>query len=186
MAGSDKFIVNQTSLPGVLLLEPRVFSDDRGFFMESYNRRSMTEAGIADEFVQDNHSYSLFNVVRGLHYQLQNVQAKLVRVVTGEILDVAVDLRRSSPNFGKHCKVFLSGENRHVFYVPRGFAHGFHVLSPSAHVLYKSSDFHDPKSERVIIWNDPDLAIDWELQGQPILSAKDGAGSLFKQAGVFD
>ena len=186
MSYHDKFIVKQTSLPGVLLLEPRVFADDRGFFLESYNRCSMAEVGINDEFVQDNHSYSVFNVVRGLHYQLRNVQAKLVRVVAGEILDVAVDLRRSSPNFGKHCKAVLSGDNRSLFYVPQGFAHGFRVLSQSAHVLYKSSDFHDPKSERVIIWNDPDLAIDWEMKAQPILSAKDGAGDLFRQAEVFD
>lgn len=186
MANRDKFIVKRTSLPGVVLLEPKIFTDDRGFFLESYNRRSMAEAGINDDFVQDNHSYSVFNVVRGLHYQLRNVQAKLVRVVSGEILDVAVDLRRRSPDFGKHCKALLSGENRHSFYVPQGFAHGFRVLSQSAHVLYKSSDFHDPESERVIIWNDPDLAIDWDLQGQPILSAKDAAGSSFRKAEVFE
>jgi len=173
-------------VPGVLLLEPRVFQDDRGFFLESYNQRTMADAGIKDDFVQDNHSYSVFNVVRGLHYQLRNIQAKLVRVVTGEILDVAVDLRRSSSTFGQHCKAVLSGENRHIFYVPPGFGHGFRVLSQSAHVLYKSSNFHDPESERVIIWNDPELGIDWQLQDQPTLSTKDAAGSLFRKAEVFE
>ena len=183
---SAKFTVNQTSLPGVLLIQPRVYEDDRGFFLESYNQHSMAEAGVSDQFVQDNHSYSASNVLRGLHYQLRNVQAKLVRVVSGEIVDVAVDLRRSSSTFGQYCKAVLSGENKLMFYIPRGFAHGFLVRSPSAHVLYKSSDFYDTESERVILWNDPDLAIDWEVQGQPVLSAKDAAARRFREAEVFE
>ena len=132
--------------------------------------------------MQDNHSFSGFNVLRGLHYQLRNVQAKLVRVAVGEILDVAVDIRRGSSNFGKYYGVVLSGENKQMLYIPRGFAHGFRVLSHTAHVLYKSSDFYDPESERVIIWNDPDLAIDWKLEHAPILSAKDSAGVRLRDA----
>jgi dTDP-4-dehydrorhamnose 3,5-epimerase len=186
MQASANFKVKQTSLSGVLLLEPRVFGDDRGFFFESYNQHSMAEAGITDQFIQDNHSYSAMNVLRGLHYQLRNVQAKLVRVVSGEILDVAVDLRRTSSTFGQYCKAVLSGDNKLMFYIPRGFAHGFLVRSPSAHVLYKSSDFYDPESERVIVWSDPELAIDWEVQGQPVLSAKDSAAGRFREAEVFE
>ena len=180
-----KFKATPISLPEVLLLEPRVFGDDRGFFFESYNKQALADAGISDEFVQDNHSYSAFNVLRGLHYQLRNVQAKLVRVVTGEILDVAVDLRRSSPNCGKYCSAILSGENKHMLYIPREFAHGFRVLSQTAHVLYKSSDFYDPESERVIIWDDPDIAIDWRSENQPVLSTKDAAGIRLRDAELF-
>jgi len=177
-----KFKVTQTSLPGVLLIEPRVFGDDRGFFLESYNKQSLADAGISDEFVQDNHSFSAFNVLRGLHYQLRNVQAKLVRVAVGEILDVAVDIRRGSANFGKYYGVVLSGENKQMLYIPRGFAHGFRVLSQTAHVLYKSSDFYDPESQRVIIWDDLDLAIDWKLEHAPILSTKDSGGVRLRDA----
>ena len=174
--------MTQTSLPGVLLIEPRVFGDDRGFFLESYNKQSLADAGISDEFVQDNHSFSGFNVLRGLHYQLRNVQAKLVRVAVGEILDVAVDIRRGSANFGKYYGVVLSGENKQMLYIPRGFAHGFRVLSQTAHVLYKSSDFYDPESQRVIIWDDLDLAIDWKLEHAPILSTKDSGGVRLRDA----
>ena len=177
-----KFKVIPTSLPDVLLIEPRVFGDDRGFFLESYNKQSLADAGISDEFVQDNHSFSAFNVLRGLHYQLRSVQAKLVRVAVGEILDIAVDIRRSSSNFGKHYAVVLSGENKLMLYIPRGFAHGFRVLSQTAHVLYKSSDLYEPESERVIMWNDPDLAIDWKLEQAPVLSAKDSAGVRLRDA----
>lgn len=180
------FKVSHTTLPGVLLLEPRVFRDDRGFFLESYNKRSLADAGISDDFVQDNHSFSAFNVLRGLHYQVRNVQAKLIRVVSGEILDVAVDLRRSSSTFGQYSKAVLSGDNKLMFYIPQGFAHGFLVLSQSAHVQYKSSDFYDPASERAIVWNDRDLNIDWGIQRAPMLSAKDSAGKQLRKAEVFD
>ena len=151
---------NTTSLSGLLLLEPRVFGDDRGFFLESYNQRTFAELGIAEQFVQDNHSYSEKNVVRGLHYQIRQPQGKLVRAITGEILDVALDLRRSSPTFGKWESFKLSGENKHILWIPRGFAHGFRVVSESAHVLYKTTDFYAPEHERTVAWNDPALQIE--------------------------
>jgi len=176
----------ETTLPGVLLLEPRVFGDDRGFFLESYNERVFAELGIREPFVQDNHSCSARNVVRGLHYQIQQAQGKLVRVVTGEVLDVAVDLRRSSSTFGKWESFTLSGENKRILWIPRGFAHGFRVLSDSAHVLYKSTDFYAPEHERTIQWNDPDLKIDWKLEGEPIVSEKDRKGSAFREAPMFE
>jgi dTDP-4-dehydrorhamnose 3,5-epimerase len=176
----------ETKLEGLWLLEPRVFGDDRGFFLESYNERSMGELGISDRFVQDNHSSSTRSVLRGLHYQVQHPQGKLVRVVTGEILDVAVDLRRSSASFGRWCGVRLSGENKRMVWVPAGFAHGFRVFSESAHVLYKATDFYAPEYERTIAWNDPDLGIDWELEGEPIVSAKDRLGVSFRDAEKFE
>ena len=175
-----------TSLPGVFTLEPRVFGDERGFFFESYNRRIMAEVGILEEFVQDNHSCSSRNVLRGLHYQLKHPQGKLVRVVDGEILDVAVDMRRSSPTFGRWEAVRLSGENKRMLWIPAGFAHGFRVLSEKAHVLYKATDFYSPEHERTLAWNDPQLKINWELDGEPIVSAKDRRGVAFHDAESFD
>jgi dTDP-4-dehydrorhamnose 3,5-epimerase len=175
-----------TSLPGVFILEPRVFRDERGYFFESYNQRIMAEVGITATFVQDNHSSSSRNVLRGLHYQVNHPQGKLVRVAEGEILDVAVDLRQSSPNFGRWEAVRLSGENKRMLWVPVGFAHGFRVLSEKAHVLYKATDFYAPEHERTLAWNDPDLKIDWELDSPPIVSAKDQQGAAFRNAGTFD
>jgi len=185
LQAAAKFRTTSASLSEVLLIEPRVFEDDRGFFFESYNKQALAAAGISEDFVQDNHSFSARNVLRGLHYQLRNVQAKLVRVVAGEILDVAVDLRRNSSTCGRYCSAILSGENKNMLYIPRGFAHGFRVLSQTAHVLYKSSDFYDPESERVIIWNDSDIAIDWKIEDLPILSTKDAAGVRLKDAELF-
>jgi dTDP-4-dehydrorhamnose 3,5-epimerase len=175
-----------TSLPGVFALEPRVFGDERGFFFESYNRRIMAEVGIVEEFVQDNHSCSSRNVLRGLHYQLKHPQGKLVRVAEGEILDVAVDMRRSSSTFGRWEAVRLSGENKRMLWIPAGFAHGFRVLSEKAHVLYKATDFYSPEHERTLAWNDPELKINWELHGEPIVSAKDRRGAAFRDAESFD
>lgn len=175
-----------TSLPGVLLLEPRVFADERGFFFESYNERVMADAGITDTFVQDNHSSSSRNVLRGLHYQIKHPQGKLVRAAEGEILDVAVDMRRSSANFGRWEAVRLSGENKRMLWIPAGFAHGFLVLSEKAHVLYKATDFYSREDERTLAWNDPDLKINWELEDAPIVSAKDQQGVSFRDAESFD
>jgi dTDP-4-dehydrorhamnose 3,5-epimerase len=175
-----------TSLPGVFLLEPRVFSDERGFFFESYNQRVMEDAGITERFVQDNHSCSSRNVLRGMHYQIKYPQGKLVRAAEGEILDVALDLRRSSPYFGRWEAVRLSGENKRMLWIPAGFAHGFRVLSEKAHVLYKATGFYSPEDERTLAWNDPDLKINWELEGAPpIVSAKDERGQLFRDADSF-
>jgi dTDP-4-dehydrorhamnose 3,5-epimerase len=176
----------ETKFVGVLLLEPRVFGDDRGFFLESYNERAFAEAGIRERFVQDNHSYSARNVIRGLHYQIQHAQGKLLRVVAGEILDVAVDLRRSSPSFGKWESFTLSGENKRMLWVPAGLAHGFRVVSDTAHVLYKATDFYAPEYERTLAWNDSELNIDWQLDGDPIVSPKDQRGTPFAQAEKFD
>jgi dTDP-4-dehydrorhamnose 3,5-epimerase len=175
-----------TSLPGVFALEPRVFGDARGFFFESYNQRIMAELGIVETFVQDNHSCSSRNVLRGLHYQLKQPQGKLVRVADGEILDVAVDMRRSSPTFGSWEAVRLSGENKRMLWIPAGFAHGFRVLSEKAHVLYKATDFYAPEHERTVAWNDPHLKINWELDDEPIVSAKDQRGAAFRDAESFD
>jgi dTDP-4-dehydrorhamnose 3,5-epimerase len=175
-----------TSLPEVFVLEPRVFGDERGFFFESYNQRIMEEAGIVERFVQDNHSCSSRNVLRGLHYQVKRPQGKLVRVAEGEILDVAVDMRRSSPMFGRWEAVRLSGENHRMLWIPPGFAHGFQVLSEKAHVLYKATDFYAPAHERTLMWNDSQLKIDWELDGDPIVSAKDQRGAAFADAETFD
>jgi len=176
----------ETPLPGVLLLEPRVFSDNRGFFLESYSKKEMVKVGIEDEFVQDNHSFSGRHVLRGLHYQIRRPQGKLVRVVSGEIFDVAVDLRRSSAAFGRWHGVNLSGENKRMLWIPEGLAHGFLVVSENAHVLYKATDFYDSTSERTIAWNDPDLNIDWPLQQEPIISAKDRLGVAFSAGEKFD
>jgi dTDP-4-dehydrorhamnose 3,5-epimerase len=175
-----------TSLPGVFVLEPRVFGDERGFFFESYNQQNMSKVGIADTFVQDNHSSSSRNVLRGLHYQLNHPQGKLVRVVEGEILDVAVDLRKSSANFGRWEAVRLSGENKRMLWIPIGFAHGFRVLSDRAQVLYKATDFYAPEHEHTILWSDPDLKINWELDTDPIVSAKDQRGGAFRNSESFD
>jgi len=175
-----------TSLPDVSILEPRVFGDERGFFLESYSERVFAELGIRHRFVQDNHSRSAQNVLRGLHYQIKHAQGKLVRVVEGEILDVAVDLRRSSATFGQWEAVHLSGENKRMLWIPPGFAHGFRVVSPVAHVLYKATDYYAPEYERTLAWNDPDLKIDWELHGQPIVSPKDQSGTCLRQADCFD
>lgn len=181
-----------TSLHGVLLLEPRVFGDDRGFFLESYNQHAFSALGIGELFVQDNHSYSEKNVIRGLHYQILQPQGKLVRAITGEILDVALDLRRSSPTFGKWESFNLSGENKNILWIPRGFAHGFRVVSESAHVLYKSTDFYAPAHERTIAWNDSVLKIDWRLGETEaagvaaIVSSKDQRGVPFAEAEKFD
>lgn len=173
------------SLPGVLLLEPRVFGDERGFFLESYNQRTFAELGIREAFVQDNHSFSGKNVVRGLHYQIRQPQGKLVRVIAGEILDIAVDLRRSSPTFGQWECFRLSGENKLMLWIPVGFAHGFRVAASGTHVLYKTTDFYAPEHERTITWNDAALRIDWQLDGEPIVSPKDERGVPFQQAEKF-
>ncbi|MCU1271052.1 MAG: dTDP-4-dehydrorhamnose 3,5-epimerase [Acidobacteriaceae bacterium] len=177
--------VLETPLAGVLVLEPKVFADDRGFFLESYNEKAFQEIGIRDKFVQDNHSYSKRGVLRGLHYQVEKPQGKLVRVVSGDVLDVFVDLRRSSSSFGRWHGVKLSGENRRLAWIPPGFAHGFYVLSESAHVLYKASEFYFPELERTVLWNDPDLKIDWENVEKPLLSEKDKKGTRLKDAELF-
>ncbi len=166
----------ETNLPGVCLIEPDVFGDQRGFFMESYNKRSFEQIGIGCQFVQDNTSRSRGGVVRGLHFQIDQPQAKLVRVTLGEVFDVAVDVRRGSETFGQWTGATLSDENKKMFFVPEGFAHGFCVISPIAEFAYKCSDFYAPAAERGIIWNDPDLAIPWPLgDDEPILSPKDAA-----------
>jgi dTDP-4-dehydrorhamnose 3,5-epimerase len=176
----------EISLEGALVLEPRVFGDERGFFLESYNETTMEEIGIHERFVQDNHSYSARNVIRGLHYQIQRAQGKLVRVVLGEILDVIVDLRRRSATFGKWEAVRLSGENKRMLWIPPGFAHGFRVVSDGAHVLYKATDFYFPEFERTLLWSDPELNIAWQLDGDPTISIKDRAGVAFKQAEIYE
>ncbi|QBP73981.1 dTDP-4-dehydrorhamnose 3,5-epimerase [Herbaspirillum huttiense] len=177
-----------TPLAGLLLIEPKVFGDDRGFFFESFNQRRFNElVGRQVEFVQDNHSKSARNVLRGLHYQIRQPQGKLVRAVAGEVLDVALDLRKGSPTFGQHYSVRLSAENKRMLWIPEGFAHGFVVLSESAEFLYKTTDYWAPEHERSILWSDPVLAIDWALSGHaPLLSAKDVAGKLFHEAEHFD
>jgi dTDP-4-dehydrorhamnose 3,5-epimerase len=175
-----------TSLPGVFILEPRVFGDERGFFFESYNQQVMAEVGITESFVQDNHSYSSRGVLRGLHYQVKHPQGKLVRVADGEILDVAVDMRQSAQTFGRWEAVRLSGANKRMLWIPAGFAHGFRVLSETAHVLYKATDFYAPEYERTLAWNDSDLKINWGLDGEPIVSAKDRRGVAFRDAESFD
>jgi dTDP-4-dehydrorhamnose 3,5-epimerase len=175
-----------TEITDVLISEPRVFEDNRGFFYESYNERAFTEkTGVDTHFVQDNHSRSGKNVLRGLHYQIQQPQGKLVRVVVGEVFDVAVDLRKSSPTFGQWVSCLLSAENKRQLWVPVGFAHGFCVVSEVAEVLYKTTDYYAPQHERCLLWNDPDLAIAWPITGDPLVSAKDQAGQSFKTAEVF-
>jgi len=174
-----------TDIPDVHIIEPAVFEDERGFLFESYNAREFARAGISRNFVQDNHSRSAQGVLRGLHYQIEQPQGKLVRVVVGEILDVAVDCRRSSATFGRYIATELSAGNRRILWVPEGFAHGFLVLSAYAEVCYKTTDFWAAQHERCIAWNDPDLAIPWPLDGAPTLSAKDRAGVPFRGAEMF-
>ena len=172
-----------TAIPDVLTLEPKVFGDDRGFFYESYNQQAFQAAtGLDVTFVQDNHSKSARNVLRGLHYQVEQPQGKLVRVVQGEVFDVAVDIRKGSKTFGLWVGQILSAENKKQLWVPPGLAHGFVVLSDTAEFLYKTTDYYAPAHERCIAWNDPDLAIDWQMQGEPLLSAKDAAGVAFRDA----
>ncbi|MBI6851397.1 dTDP-4-dehydrorhamnose 3,5-epimerase [Pseudomonas cichorii] len=178
--------VTATKLQDVLIIEPKVFGDERGFFYESYNARAFFEAtGIKPDFVQDNHSRSQKGVLRGLHYQIENAQDKLVRVTAGEVLDIAVDIRRSSPTFGQWAGVRLSAENGRQLWVPKGFAHGFVVLSDYAEFLYKTTDYYTPSAERCIRWDDADLGIDWELTDAPQLSAKDQQGKSLKDADLF-
>jgi dTDP-4-dehydrorhamnose 3,5-epimerase len=169
----------------VLIIEPKVFGDERGFFYESYNRKAMTAAGIPDDFVQDNHSRSARGVLRGLHYQTQHTQGKLVRVISGSVYDVAVDLRKSSPTFGKWVGMELSAENKRMAWIPPGFAHGFVVTSDNAEFLYKTTDYWAPEFERSLLWNDPQLGIIWPLTGEPTIAAKDAAGLPFAQCEVF-
>ncbi len=180
--------VRPTAIPDVVLVEPRVFGDARGFFFESFNRRALERAlGRAVEFVQDNHSLSARHVLRGIHYQLPHPQAKLVRVVRGEVFDVAVDLRRGSPTFGRWVGEVLSADDRKQVWIPEGFGHGFLVLSDEAEFLYKTTDYWHPEHERCIRWDDPDLAIAWPLAGMtPAVSAKDAAGRPFRDAPLFD
>jgi len=176
-----------TAIAGVLVIEPRVFADARGFFFESYNERAFAEAtGVSAKFVQDNHSRSVKNTLRGLHYQIQQAQGKLVRAVAGEVFDVVVDIRRSSPTFGKWVGETLSAENKKMMWIPAGMAHGFAVLSDYAEFLYKTTDYWAPQHERTLLWNDPELAIAWPLAGAPILAAKDSAGTPLSEAEVFD
>jgi dTDP-4-dehydrorhamnose 3,5-epimerase len=177
--------VTPTSLPEVLLIEPRVFGDARGFFFESYNQKALAETGLAAEFVQDNHSRSARGVLRGLHYQIEHAQGKLVRVTAGEVFDVAVDIRRGSPGFGRWVGVSLSAENRRMLWIPPGFAHGFLVTSESAEFLYKTTDYWFPEHERTLLWNDPALGIAWPLIGAPTLAAKDVAGRPLAQADTY-
>ena len=177
--------VIQTPLPGVLILEPKVFGDARGFFYESFNKKTLAPAGITAEFVQDNHSRSSQGVLRGLHYQIKQPQGKLVRVVAGEVFDVVVDIRKKSPTFGKWLGEHLSAENKRMLWVPPGFAHGFLVLSESAEFLYKTTDYWAPEFERTIMWNDPDLGVAWPIQDEPQLSVKDKQGKPFKEGEVF-
>jgi dTDP-4-dehydrorhamnose 3,5-epimerase len=178
-------IVTRTAIPDVLVIEPKVFGDARGFFLESWNARSFAAAGLPAAFVQDNHSRSPRGVLRGLHYQIVQPQGKLVRVVAGEVFDVAVDVRRASPTFGHWVGERLSADNKRMFWIPPGFGHGFLVLSEAADFLYKTTDYYAPEHERVIAWNDPDLAIAWPLEGPPTVSARDAAGVRFRDADVF-
>lgn len=176
----------ETTIPDVKIIEPKVFGDQRGFFFESFNERQWQElTGLDVRFVQHNHSKSSANVLRGLHYQIKNPQGKLVRVVAGEVFDVAVDIRRSSPTFGQWFGTILSSENKRQMWVPAGFAHGFCVTSESAEFLYLTTDYWMPEYERCIAWNDPDLAVNWQLTGEPLVSPKDQLGSPFKDAETY-
>jgi len=175
------------SIPDVMVIEPKVFADERGFFLESYQKERFAETGIQAEFVQDNHSKSCYGTLRGLHYQIQQPQGKLVRVISGEIFDVAVDIRKNSPTFGKWVGEYLSAENKKILWVPIGFAHGFYVTSPEAELIYKATDYYAPQWERTIVWNDPTIDIDWPMKDNaPILSSKDSMGKLFHEAEVFE
>ena len=177
--------VTPTKLPGLLLIEPQLFSDARGFFFETWNERDFDRAGIRAKFVQDNHSRSGKGVLRGLHYQIRQPQGKLVRVTEGEIFDVVVDIRRSSPTFGKWESARLSARSKSMLWIPAGFAHGFCIMSDFAEVIYKTTDFYAPEHERSILWNDPDVRIDWPISGIPVLSPKDAAGTRLRDAEVF-
>ena len=181
-------LINRLSIPEVIVFTPKVFGDERGFFFESFNQESFNElSGLAVEFVQDNHSKSQKGVLRGLHYQLPpKAQGKLVRVVAGEVFDVAVDIRKNSPTFGQWVGVTLSAENKQQLWIPAGFAHGFLTLSDTAEFLYKTTNYYAPDYERSIIWNDPDLAINWPISEQPALSGKDQLAKLFQQADYFE
>jgi dTDP-4-dehydrorhamnose 3,5-epimerase len=178
-------IVTSTAIPDVKLVEPKVFGDSRGFFYESWNRRALAAAGLDVDFVQDNHSRSRRGVLRGLHYQVERPQGKLVRVVAGEVFDVAVDLRRSAPTFGRWVGAMLSADNRRMFWVPPGFAHGFIVVSDSADFLYKTTDYWFAEHERTLLWNDPALGIDWRQDEPPLLAAKDAADLPLAQADTY-
>ncbi|HDS1816773.1 dTDP-4-dehydrorhamnose 3,5-epimerase [compost metagenome] len=172
-----------TEIPDVLIIEPTVYGDSRGFFFEAFNAREFAkQAGVTVDFVQDNHSRSIKGVLRGLHYQVENTQGKLVRVVQGEIRDIAVDVRKSSPTFGKWVAVHLSADNHRQLWIPPGFAHGFSVVSESAEFLYKTTDYYNPGADRCIRWDDPQLAIDWQLEGPPVLSEKDKVGAPLSEA----
>lgn len=180
-------LIHTTSIPDVLIIEPKVFGDDRGFFFESFNAKNFTEqTGVKADFVQDNHSKSAQGVLRGLHYQIQQPQGKLVRVVSGEVFDVAVDLRKQSPTFGKWVGAILSADNKRQLWIPPGFAHGFLVTSESAEFLYKTTDYYAPEYERSILWNDPAIGIEWPISGEPLLSNKDKTGKSLADAEVFE
>jgi dTDP-4-dehydrorhamnose 3,5-epimerase len=178
--------ITPTTIVDVKLIEPTVHGDDRGFFFESYNKRTLSDAGIDSEFVQDNHSRSRRGVLRGLHYQIRHAQGKLVRVIEGEVFDVAVDLRRSSPTFGKHASAILSQANRRMLWVPPGFAHGFLVLSDAAEFLYKTTDYWHSEHERTLLWSDPALGIAWPIDTLPTLAAKDAAGKPLASADTYE
>ncbi|MCD9477024.1 dTDP-4-dehydrorhamnose 3,5-epimerase [Photobacterium phosphoreum] len=173
--------VIETEIPDVKIIEPDVFGDERGFFMETWNQNTFEElvTGKPTQFVQDNHSKSKKGILRGLHYQTENTQGKLVRMVSGEVFDVAVDIRKDSPTFGKWVGVYLSAENKRQLWIPEGFAHGFYVTSDEAEFVYKCTDYYNPSAEHSILWSDPEIAIDWPLQGEPLLSAKDQQGCIF-------
>lgn len=180
-------IVSPAKIPEVIIIEPKIFEDERGFFFESYQKENFTKAGISFDFVQDNHSRSGQGTLRGLHYQIRQAQGKLVRVAHGEIFDVAVDIRKGSSTFGEWVGHYLSASNKHMLWVPPGFAHGFYVTSPEAEVLYKATDYYTPKWERTIAWDDPDIKIEWPINNlPPILSAKDQAGTPLKEAEVYE
>jgi len=178
--------IQQTAISGLLLFTPRKFADSRGAFWETYNERLMQQAGLPTNWKQDNTSVSTRNVIRGIHYQITQAQGKLVRVTYGSVFDVAVDLRRSSPTFGHHVGAELSEENGAMLWIPPGFAHGFRVVSESAHVLYKATDYYEPAAERTLAWNDPQLKVDWRLDGEPIVSSKDQHGIPFRDAEKFE
>jgi len=175
-----------SQIPDVLIIQPKVFEDERGFFFESYQQERFAAAGLPFDFVQDNHSRSKQGVLRGLHYQIRQSQGKLVRVVAGEIFDVAVDLRRSSPTFGQWMGINLSAQNKTMLWIPPGFAHGFYVLSEWAELLYKATDYYAPQWERTVLWNDPVLNIQWPIESGPVVSQKDATGVQFSQAELFD